>query len=65
MKIVISSTLAALALAACVSDGTYRPASENLPGLKVRFLSADRDGRKIPEGEQCRMYGGIRCHNAA
>lgn len=49
MKFVISNTPAALALAARLSDGTYRPVSENLPGLKVRFLSADRDGRKIPE----------------
>lgn len=57
MKAVIA-VMPALLLAACVSGGGYKPVAENLPGLSVSFADPAWNGKQIPNGQQCQMFGG-------
>lgn len=44
-------------LSACVTGG-YKPVAEKLPDLKISFVDAAWDGKHVPSGQQCSMYGG-------
>ncbi len=45
-------------IAGCVTGGGYKPASDNLPSLKVSFADRAWTGKAIPKGEQCKLFGG-------
>lgn len=54
----ILAIIPALLISGCVSNGGYKPASDKLPGLTVSFVNPEWNGKTIPSGQQCRMFGG-------
>lgn len=58
MRSVISLLPLAFILGGCVTSGSYKPVSENLPELTVSFADPAWTGGAIPSGKQCSNFGG-------
>ena len=57
MKVVFACVPFVL-LMGCVTGGSYKPVSDKLPGLTVSFADKAWDGKKIPAGQHCQVFGG-------
>lgn len=57
MKHLMTIACAAVLSTACVSGG-YKPVTDPLPGLKLSFADPAWNGKQIPSGQQCQMFGG-------
>ena len=56
-KAILVTAFSTFVLAACVS--TYK-VSENMLQLDISFTDSRWDGEKVPDGQQCRKFGGER-----